>query len=163
MLQLPSALALFCEDIRQEKGGIVSLVGVLLDNINVEGVPGFAPKLAIYIRANFDPTQDLAPIWYELILPDGSVPVSDHVKREVLEKAQTESLRDGNPIASLVSRAIMSPFAIQQAGRMRVVVHFGDKEILAGSLNVKVTATTASSETSQPSEQSPDASQPIES
>lgn len=157
----PTALALFCEDIRQEKGDIHSLVGILPDNITVEAVPSMAPKIGIYLRTNFDPTQAIVPISYKLVLPDGTIVVSDVVKAATLEKAKADANSDQNPVASLVSRVIMSPFPLQ-AGRMQVIVQVGDVELFAGSLNVKV-APTVSSETPQPSGQSPDASQPKDS
>jgi hypothetical protein len=155
-MRLPIALALFCEDIRQEKNDISSLVGILPDNISVEGFPGFAPKLGVYIRINFDPKKKLVPISYELTLPDGKIIATENVKPQIAEKAQADSLRDENPIASLVSRVVMSPFPFEQAGRIRVFVIVGDERLLAGSLNIR--PATSSSETLPPSEQSPDAS-----
>jgi hypothetical protein len=160
-MHLPAALALFCEDIRQEKNDINSLIGILPDNISVEGFPGFAPKLGVYIRINFDPKQQLVPISYELILPDGKAVATDKIKTPILEKAQADSLRDGNPVASLVSRVVMSPFPFEQAGRIQVLVNVGEIKLFAGSINVRIA--TSSSETPQPSELSPDASQPKDS
>jgi hypothetical protein len=160
-MKLPTATALFCEDIRQEKNGQHSLVGILPDNITVEGLPGLAPKLGVYIRTNLDPNADLVPVSYRLVLPDGSVPVTDEVKQEVLEKAKADAIRDDSPFAGLVSRVVISPFPLEHTGRIRLLVRVGEDEILAGSINVRLA--TSSSEKPQPSAQSPDASQPKDS
>lgn len=155
-MKLPTATALFCEDVREERGGQHSLVGILPDNVTVESVPGLAPKLGVYLRTNFDPKADIVPVSYRLVLPDGSTPVTDEVKREVLEKARADAIRDSNPFAGLVSRVVISPFPLEQPGRIRMLVRVGEEEFLAGSINVRVAS--ASTEKRPPSSQSPDAS-----
>ena len=45
-----SAIALFCEDIREEKSGQYAIAGILPDRLNVKRLPTVLPKLGIYLR-----------------------------------------------------------------------------------------------------------------
>jgi hypothetical protein len=138
-----SIIALFCEDIREEKSGELTLVGILPDNASVpplpEGLPtgavGGMPKLCIYIRMNFDPRNDLEHISTKVIFPDGTERNVNAMDDGIVAKAKAEAVEQGNPLASVISRIEMAPFPIPTIGRMRLEMTIGSQTYLCGALN----------------------------
>ena len=50
---------ILCEDIRDERSGTETLVGVLPDNVAIRGPRGVMPKLAVYLRIQIDDAVDV--------------------------------------------------------------------------------------------------------
>jgi hypothetical protein len=142
---------LFCEDIREEKGGTDSLVGVLLDNIEVPVIPTALPKLGMYTRLGFSlsaaPDNTLVLLRY----PDGREQQLAEFSKERIEKEIEKAKTSGAPFAGFVSRGRAVPFPIAQTGRLLVVVKSSDTEIVSGHLNVKIKPPTDSSASLPPS------------
>jgi hypothetical protein len=141
-------IAIFCEDIRVEVGGIVSLIGILPDHIQVEtagelqkradGETNEAralPKLGIYVRIAFDPDTDLEPPQVLLSI-DGDEPVRlGEIPAETVQKARKEAKSRGNLLAGVIFRAKTTGFRIPKLGVARVDVKIGKTTHLAGALN----------------------------
>src|SRR5947199_412358 len=70
-MQSRHAIGIFCEDIREEKNEVYSLIGVMPDNINVPATPGMLPKLAIYARFHVPPTLNVGAIDLKLRFANG--------------------------------------------------------------------------------------------
>jgi hypothetical protein len=139
----PSAVAIFCEDIRDEKAGGLSLIGVVGDNVGVpalaEGVPqeyqAILPKLCMYLRVNFDAENDPGEITVIIILPDGTVASQNVIAKEIIDQARATRLR-GNPVAGLVTRLVMGNIAIPKTfGRITATVTIGSQVYVAGTVN----------------------------
>ena len=129
----------FCEDIRTEIGGINSIVGILPDNIDIPHNPPLSmAKLALYVRINFDAEQDPGPIKQTIVQPSGGELLESVVEKKVVDDARSNAKRDGNPIAGLITRAVMSPFPITEAGRYRSYITIADQKFLACSLNIRI-------------------------
>lgn len=137
-----SAMALFCEDIREEKGDTVTLVGLLPDTVTIEQPTSnggaeqttkLISKLCVYVRVNFDPDMRLEPPKIWLVMPDGERLGMGSVTPEIIQKAQSESKAKGNLLAGIVSRVIMAGFRPLN-GSVKVEVDVGDETILAGAL-----------------------------
>ena len=45
-----SVVALFCSDVRQEKGGTETIVGIFPDNVNLLTIPGAFAQMYVYVR-----------------------------------------------------------------------------------------------------------------
>jgi hypothetical protein len=132
-----TATAFFCEDIRHEQGDTNSLVGIMPDNISgAPEYPALLPKLGIYVRINFDPNDDPGSIEMVLVRANGEEQRISKIQRQLIEKTIGEAKRDGNPVAGIITRAIIAPFPITEAGRMRVFARLPKGDVLAGSLNV---------------------------
>jgi hypothetical protein len=67
-----SACALFCEDVRQEKTGGETLVGVMRDNLAMSSLPGVLPKLGIYIRMNIPLGLEARQVNFYMVMSSGS-------------------------------------------------------------------------------------------
>lgn len=152
-----SVIALFCEDIREEKSGLYTLIGIMPDNLEgrvdsggpADGVPAI-PKLAIYVRLQFDPRDDLGPIKSSLTFPTGEKREIDMLEASVVETARKGAIEQGNPIAAVFSRMQMVNFPVLATGRLTLEVTIKRKKYLAGSLHLKA-LTPSASEPPQPS------------
>jgi len=143
-MQPLSIMALFCEDIREEKREIVTLVGILPDSVNVSIPSKSDPrradppllKLAMYVRINFDPDLDLGTPKIRLVMPNGEKVELGTIKSEVVSVAREKAKEHGNPLAGVISRATMTPFRVPKGGGvMRLEVLINDVEHMAGALN----------------------------
>jgi hypothetical protein len=161
-----SCVGLFCEDIREEKSGAFTLIGIMPDNINTEVVKVAASgearpaphvtmlnKLCIYVRMNFDPDIDLAEGYLNLVPSSGDVIHIGNIGTALITQARTEAKDRGNPMAGVVLRAELGGYPIPEEGSLKLEMVFPSETLLAGALNFKrkVVPPTSSSETPQPS------------
>lgn len=143
MLQT-SAIAIFCEDIREEQNSIVTLVGVMPDNVNVarpgesqdnEAASRHLSKLCIYVRVNFDPGAQYRSGSLRLILPDETVLDLGAIDAATMQKARDNAVSKGNTLAGLITRAVLAGFTLPRLGVVKVEVLLDDQIFLAGALN----------------------------
>src|SRR4051812_20991932 len=121
MMQTMSIVGLLCDDIREEKSGQDTLVGVMPDNLSVPAVPGALTKLHIYMRLNFDPEADLGVITTRLITPgQDDIPLGV-IDEGVVKKARNEARGQSKPIAGVIAKTVVAPFPIIATGLMKGV------------------------------------------
>lgn len=136
-----TAMALFCEDIREEKGEVVTLVGVLPDTLNLETGEGatiepgqkFLAKLCLYVRINFDPDFPLKPPHIRLVLPKEEILSVGEIGADVVEKAKSDAKARGHLLAGVISRAVLIGFRPPD-GTAKVEVEINGETYLAGAL-----------------------------
>jgi hypothetical protein len=133
-----SVVALFCDDIRQEASGTVTIVGVYPDNVNVPKIPGGLLKLGIYVRIHLDPSFAPVPISTWLELPDGKELNRDEVDPKLVRDALSKASTSEAPYAGLIASFVIANFGITEPGRVKAMVQLGDQKIVAGALNVRV-------------------------
>jgi hypothetical protein len=140
-------VGLFCEDIRHESH-TQSIIGILPDNLLVPTVPGFIPKLGIYIRINVDSqVTDIGPISAKIIFESGDELKIDGFSAERAKEILAESLSKGAPYSGFLMMAVAAGVRIDRSGRINVVTKVGDDEVLCASLNVQVQAPPTASAT----------------
>ena len=158
-----SVMALFCEDIREEKGDIFTLIGLLPDTVELSGPPGEKPvqprmltKLSIYIRINFDPDQDIGASQIRLKLPDDEIISLGEIGPDIIQKARADAKAKGNLLAGVISRITFTGFQPPLNGSIRLEVDVGGETHLAAALTFKLkeSDSTPSSASPPPSEQS---------
>jgi len=136
-----SITAFFCEDIRQEKQQIVSLIGVLPENVNVPKIPGALPKLGLYVRANID--LDLRPDVTDLTLnlrfPNKSEHLLNTLKKEWI-LSEMDKVQSGGTYVGIVISAVAMNFNIPEEGLIQIVARFAGKEYVCGQMNAKALA-----------------------
>jgi len=137
MSQSFSAVALFCEDIREEKAGTITLVGIFPDNINVSKVPMHFAKLAVFTRINYP--VDMKPERLEVILKDaeGSETNFGSFDQAFIEEAVKRAKEKGAPIVGLITQIVAPGFPVQKPGRLVVVVKAPKSEVIAGHADIK--------------------------
>lgn len=139
-----NALALFCSDIREEKGGTDTLVGVLPDNLNVPNVPGVT-KLSIYLRMAFTPDEKIQNLSTKLTLPGGEILEIGEIDLEVVENARAKAEGLGSPLVGLITRIQFPQLIITSEGRMQFFVRKNDHEHLVSHLNIIIKSELADS------------------
>jgi hypothetical protein len=138
-MQKLSVICLFCDDVREEKSGTETLVGVLPDNLSIDKIPSAIPKLGMYFRIHLDPKFDPGRLTTKLKMEDGSVIELGEIDRSVLDRTRVEAEKHGAPITGLIFRAIASPFSVPFPGRVLAILDCDGEEYLAGSLNFILT------------------------
>lgn len=142
-----SIIALFCEDIREEKSGVNTLIGILPDNVNMPNIPGAFPKLGLYVRAHID--LDLKPNVTDLILsfkfPNGAEQEINRIPRNDILR-EMENVKGGGTYVGFVMAIIAGSFAIPAAGIIQVVAQFAGEEHICGRMNVEALGSVQQSE-----------------
>lgn len=158
-----NVIGFFCEDIREEKTGLITLVGVLPDNINIPQPPPDSPpvptatligKLGLYVRFSYGLEETPRGAKISLRFPEefGELNLGV-VEPEVFEKAASQARENNLPHAGVVHHAILHGFQIPGPGLVVAVVEMkGEKQICA-ILNVVSVASSSPSSTAsvQPS------------
>jgi len=152
-----NVVGVFCEDIREEKSGTDTLVGVMPDNISVQAVPGLFPKIAFYTRAHIPIDSPIRSISIKVILLDGTTVELGGFDASAIEKEMEAVRKKGTPHVGFIFRGILSPMPIPKFGRVNVWAKVDEEEFVCASLNVEQAA-NASTASAQPSEQSQPAS-----
>jgi hypothetical protein len=139
----PSAVALFCEDIREEKNGAITLIGIMGDNATIPPAPpdmpdnfqAIMPKICVYTRLHFDADIDPGQISLTVLMPDGSVAATTNIEQDNINGARATRAR-GNPMAGITIRYVMGNFVIPKTlGRIVVNATIGEQSFIAGTLN----------------------------
>lgn len=131
-----TSVGFFCEDIREEKNGMLSLVGIFQDNINVEG-GGFIPKLCVYVRSYFNTEKPVKAFRIDLVFPDGEAFEIADVEPSKIEEAAAKTKSQENPLTIFVSRAILLGVQVT-SGRHVLKMTVGEESFPIGSLNINV-------------------------
>ena len=134
MLQT-SVVGLFCEDVREEKSGQVSIIGVLSDNVKVPNMPVMVPKMGLYIRIHFDPSADPGTVKVKLAMPDSTEMDLEQFEDQVVSDARQKSLRQASPLTGLIVFGVISPLQVKAYGSMRLEVDVGANRYTAGVVN----------------------------
>lgn len=130
-----SVITIFCEDVRQEKSGAETLIGVMPDNVNLTQIPGNLAKLAIYTRISFPSDYNLGPVTISISTPWKDEQVLTVLDENFVSTAISDAKQKSGPLVGLISRAVSAPFVVNSAGRVKVFAKIGDRKILSGSLN----------------------------
>lgn len=134
------AISIFCQDIRYELNEIVSLMGILPDNVNavVDTRPGhtsFMQKLVIYTRINLRPDEHVDSLETFLRAGSGDQIGINKVEPEVIETARRQAAEQGSPYAGIIVRLEAGNFPIAP-GRVEAVVRCNGVEHLSGFINL---------------------------
>jgi hypothetical protein len=138
MMQGISVVGLFCEDIREERAGTDTIIGILPDNINFPQWPAFFPKLCLYVRIHVIPSFEPGQISVHLVMPDGTEPGKIDLDPDLVKKTREAALASKAPTAGFISKFVMSPLQLSGPGRIQAVAHVGHQRIVCGSLYVNV-------------------------
>ena len=140
-MPLLTATGLFCEDIREEKQGTNTLIGILPDNMALQplGLPEqswqpFFPKLALYVRINVGSEMKVDTLSVKLRLPDGNVLDLTVFDKELIEKSQLDASE--SPFMGFISKVVFGPTPMPVKGRFEAIAELNGSETICGFLNV---------------------------
>lgn len=151
-MQPSSVVGLFCEDIREEKSGQDTLIGILPDNMQLsphpsaphqEGIPLF-PKLGLYVRIHLDIDHKPSECTLRVRNTDGSLMAVGSWDQHVIDRAFNDAKQNQMPYVGLIQKMIMSPLPIPSSGKIVATVLLENREYIAATLNVIVSYPTAS-------------------
>jgi len=131
-----SGYVIFCDDIRREYGGKVTLVGVYRSAMYIHNTePPFAiPKFAIAVRYRESSALPREETNFQIFLPGGKEDVPLLKGRLVITQQahQTDS-----EYIEVGADIILAPLVIQKEGSIKVKVQRGAEEMEIGTLQVK--------------------------
>jgi len=139
----------FCEDIREEKSGQDTIVGILPDNMFVATFPSVTPRVGIYLRVHFNPLKPPKKITAKFTAPWGESFAIGLAEKEIIDVAVAQAKERSLPLTGVILKAMMVPFKMQQAGLALATVSVdGGKDVVCAMLNL-IEGTTAASSTEQ--------------
>lgn len=131
-----TAIGIFCEDVREEKSGQVTLVGIFADNLNVPEFPSAIPKLGMFMRVNMDPNNPPKEITSHLKTPWGPDMSLGHADSVLIKTAVDQSRANHLPVAGILMKTVISPFEIPSPGQAVVSITVDGKESVCAVLNL---------------------------
>jgi hypothetical protein len=143
----PSGMSIFCDDIRQEINGKVSLIGVYAGDLILFGtLPGILPRLSIRTVYFERPGESSDPIELLVYLPGdpddkpsmrGMMAFKRPTPEEEKKLIEEYEVYSSDPLITLISHTEIVPLVLTQEGLIRVRARRGDLEIKLGSLRVR--------------------------
>jgi hypothetical protein len=140
----PYGTVIFCDDIRFERQGTISLVGCYGgDLILPNGFPSVLPKLCLFIQIRMPiETDSSSQLVIRVFAPgDPDKPLFEQVAPPLPNAtAMPPDTGDGDPdiqkVIGMSYPIIISPFPVQRAGNVKVRVMLGGKTIKVGALKI---------------------------
>lgn len=133
------AHAVFSDDIRQELGGKITIVGMYQGQCLVPSIPCSLAKLCVSISLS---TPRSAP--FKSVQVKGTY-AGEEVINIDLDQAQIENIMSANPQKRpdgrrmmLLLMGVISPFLVKSAGRLSLHVTADDEELPSDSLDIGV-------------------------
>lgn len=140
-----NVVGMFCEDIREEKSGQISLIGILPDNINIASPPldrpmsrAAIPKLALFVRIHIGIDYDVGPMSLQLTLPDERKIDLGAIERSFVEKSKKEARAKRLPIAGIISRVVLMNFQLPESGIVTAILEAGQEKHICAVLNAQI-------------------------
>lgn len=138
-------VGIFCEDIREEKSGQFTIVGVFPNVANLPAPPAdipataqaVLPKLGLYLRIHFEIEDKFEPIDIKLIHPSGEETLVATMDKAVFEKSREETIALDLPIAGIVLHSVMQGFRVA-LGKLQVIAEMNGQRQTCGILNFKI-------------------------
>jgi len=159
MTQPVSTVAIFCEDVREEKNGQNTIVGTLPDNLAIVGPPlvgaglPHLPKFACYLRVNVNAQSKPKALSAKVIDAKGTTIAQTEWAQSLIDAAYESSKANKMPLAGFIFKFSSGPFPIVGNGNVKAVVTVDGVEYVAGAVNIQVNPAATASE--QPASQSP--------
>jgi hypothetical protein len=133
-----SVIGLFCEDIREEKSGQSTLIGILPDNLAIAQIPLVLPKLGIYLRVHFDAKIDIGPVKVRIAVPNGPTLEIGTIAQELVSQTRIDAQAKRLPYAGAILQGVMGSFFVPTAGAVQAFANIEGEDHLAAVINVVV-------------------------
>src|SRR5689334_2870375 len=106
-------IGLFCDDIREEKSGQDTIIGILPDNMNVAKYPSVTPKLGLYLRVHIDPKNPASKIVAKFKTPWDQHEIGG-ADEDLIKQAVDQANEKKLPLGGIVLKALIVPFQMQK-------------------------------------------------
>jgi hypothetical protein len=144
-----NAIGLFCEDIREEKSGQDTIIGILPDNLNLPSLrepnmQPLLPKFCSYVRVSLDIQDKPKGLAVKLMDTKGSLITQGAWDQSVIDKAFSDAAANNMLIVGLIWKMVASPFPVMSAGKITASLIVNGAEHIVGALNIIAPTATAS-------------------
>lgn len=130
-----SAVAIFCDDVREEKRGKKTIVGVYSFEVDVDNFPYTFPRLCVYSQFVYSTDKPIERFSLKLY-SDGEL-LMDHPAPEAFIKSSREmSIAQGRPTTALFTAIEMISVEVSEPSVMIAVMEVDGEEYHAGRLAV---------------------------
>ncbi|MCK9539845.1 DUF6941 family protein [Dokdonella sp.] len=141
------AHAIFCDDIRHEDGGKLTLVGVYRNQMLLQAVPVILPRLCAVVDVVTPLARPFRKLVLEVTLGDLQIARAE-IASDELERLQATGLRpvdpaERDPRFTFSANFVFSPLRIERTGMLGVRVDIGEEELRANALRVVATTDPA--------------------
>ncbi len=136
MIDRLHGITIFCEDIREELGNKVSLIGILPDNLNLSSIPGTLPKLGIYTRIHIPITWEPCALKMFMSAPGTERMLIGETSLELMAESLDMAKRLGGLNGGLTISTIAQSFHIPEPGRIVLECEAPNETFVTGSLNL---------------------------
>lgn len=133
-----NAIAMFCDDFRQDVNGATILIGVLSDTLLVPKFPIMIPKIAAFARIHLP--IDYRPRRLIVRMHGPGVPHAPlgEFPPEMVASAIDQAKAAGLSFAGLMAAVIASPLTLMQPTLIKIEMIVGDVTSVIGELNVAI-------------------------
>ena len=140
------AYVIFCDDIRNESGNKLSLMGVYNGQMFIQSMPTLLPKLGMSMKLFTSADKPVTTLGVRLISSAQDAPVlsidmpPDDIKsgqREAIKSAN-EIKGDGEPRIEIGFVAVLPPFQVAQPMSLKAIIIADGEEIVAGRLHISL-------------------------
>ena len=135
----PYGSVIFCDDIREEKGGKNSYMGMYNGTLLVPELPTVIPRLALGVHYHERPGESDLPVKLKIILSwDEGNPLEIDLPTEHMRSQPVPPYVDQNddPLVGFLANFQIANLNVPGEGRIRVRVFRGDNEYRLGSLYI---------------------------
>lgn len=138
----PSGYTLFCDDIRREFNGKLTLVGTYTGMMFIVGeAPVILPRLSLLVTYQEEPGESDAAVEVRVFSPgdDDEAPCFKQIIREAGTRpdgGESRPLAGSKQLQIVRSVIEIAPFVVQQEGHVRVRAYRGADEIRLGTMMI---------------------------
>lgn len=144
-MDIVRGLAVFCEDIREEKTGQDTLIGLMADNLLVPSTPVLLARLAIYTRVYFDASAEPEAVNAVIQMPSGDPLELGGATVDLVKESFATAKSNNAQLAGVILKGLFSPLPLSSPGAIKAIVRIGAEQHVLGVLNVIIDpAATAS-------------------
>jgi hypothetical protein len=135
-MDIVTGLAIFCEDIREEKSEQTTLIGILADNLAVPSTPVLLARLALYTRVYFDCSEEPEAVTAVVKMPSGETFELGGASVDLVKEAFATARSQNVQLAGVIFKGLFSPLPVPRLGAINVIVSIGARQHILGTLNV---------------------------
>lgn len=128
----------FCDDVRQEAGNKISLMGCYAGDMIFEKFPAVLPKFCVRVRAITPLSKPFLKLIFRALLNDELLFEMESLPDQ-LAALMAFSPKPGSEKASANAIMAIAPFVVNGPGRLRIVVETEEGEIKGGFIDLITT------------------------
>lgn len=132
-----SAVAIFAEDARDEPAGTVSLISILPDTVVLSHSPATLPRLILYIRISYDPSDPPDSVSCGLHIDDQPALLTQDFASDRLAQAIAETRATDARIGTIVARFDVVNLDLPKPCLLNATVTWAGEAFIVGALRVR--------------------------